>query len=130
MNKVLDITGQLEGKKRKKQIEAYSDKIEAVKRTVQCSSCRSRCAMCGCHLNATDSFCPQASFTPDFNLCESCRAEFEDFLKMTGRKKGSDSFWHNKEWMKLWSAWLDYRQAITEFRNSTEFKQMHKEFDK
>jgi len=56
-------------------------------------------------------------------------SEFEDFLGMSREKKGSNIFWHNQEWVKLWSAWLDYYQAMGEFRNSTQFKQLSKELD-
>jgi hypothetical protein len=46
---------------------------------------------------------------------------------MSREKKGSGIFWHNDEWMKLWTAWLDYHKAIGEFRNSNEFKRLLKE---
>ncbi len=130
MNKVLNITDRLKDKKKKHRKEIYHQKTEAVLRIVQCSSCQLSCAMCGSHLDTTDSSCPQASSHPDLNLCESCRAEFDDFLEMSKEKKGSDIFWHNKEWMDLWSAWLHYRKAIEEFRHSNEFKRLIKEPDK
>ncbi len=131
MNKVLNITSRLEDKKRKHQIEIYRDKIETVQRFVQCSSCHFKCAMCGHHFENTESiYPPSSSPSPGFYLCESCRAEFEDFLKITSGKKGSDVFWHNKEWVKLWSSWLDFRQAIGDFKNSAEFEQITKNFDK
>jgi len=129
MNKVLNITDRLEDRKRKQQAEVHHHKVETIQRIVQCSLCQFRCAMCGYHLNVTDSSCPTASSPSDFNLCESCRAEFEDFLEMSREKKGSNVFWHNQEWVKLWSAWLDYYQAMGEFRNSTQFKQLSKELD-
>jgi hypothetical protein len=79
--------------------------------------------MCSYHLEAADSPHPPASPSADFHLCESCRAEYEDFLKMKNANEGSHIPWHNKEWKKMWSIWLDYQQAIREFRNSKEFKQ-------
>ena len=124
MNKVLNITGRLEDKKRKQQVEHYRHKIETIQRIVQCSSCHFKCAMCGHHLNTTDSSCPPALTAQDLNLCENCRAEFEDFLEMSREQKASDIFWHNEEWLKLWSAWTDFHRAIRKFRNSAEFKKM------
>ena len=126
MNKVLNITNRLEDKKRKQQIEAHRHKVETVQKIVQCASCHFRCAMCGYNLDAIDSSHPPVPSPAGFYLCEKCRAEFEDFSKMVRGKKGSEVFWHNKEWMNLWSAWLDYQQAIGEFKKSVEFKQITK----
>jgi len=79
--------------------------------------------MCSYHLDPADSPHPPASPSGDFHLCESCRAEFEDFLKMKNADEGSQIPWHNKEWKKMWSAWLNYQEAIRKFRNSEKFKQ-------
>jgi len=126
MNNVLNITDKLNEKRLKQQTEIHRHKMEKVQRVVQCSSCHYRCSMCGYHVENTDSSCPSESSPPDLNLCESCRAEFEDFTKILSGKKGYNAFWHNKEWIKLWSAWLDYVRAIKEFKNSNEFKQLTK----
>jgi len=126
MNNVLNINDRLEEKRQKQQTEVHRHKIEAVQRFIQCSSCHYRCAMCGYHLETTDSSCPSELSPSDLNLCESCRAEFEDFTKILNGKKGTNVFWHNKEWMELWSAWLDYTKAIKEFRNSNEFNKLAK----
>lgn len=82
--------------------------------------------MCGHYLETTDSACPSELTPPDLNLCEGCHAEFEDFKKILRGKKDHDVFWHNKEWIKLWSAWLDYNKAIKEFKKSNEFKRLIK----
>jgi hypothetical protein len=129
MNKVLDIQNRLKDKKRKQREESYGQRIRTVCRVVQCSSCHFRCSMCGHHLIETELSRPRASSYPDLSLCEDCRVEFEDFLEMSRERGGSFILWHNKEWMKLWSAWLDYQQAIREFRNSTEFKLLTREPD-
>ncbi len=127
MDKVLSITDRLADKKRKQQVELYRNKIETIRRIVQCSSCHFKCAMCGHHLNATDSSCPTAFSPPGLNLCENCRTEFEDFLKISKGQNLSDIFWHNEEWVKLWAAWMDFYQAIGAFGNSAEFAQLIKE---
>jgi hypothetical protein len=123
MTKVLDIADRLEEKKRKQKVDAHRHKLGTLQRIVQCSSCHFRCAMCSFHLKAPDSHDPSASSSADFHLCESCRAEYEDFLKIKNADESSHIPWHNDEWKKMWSAWLDYQQAIREFRNSGEFKQ-------
>ena len=129
MNNVFNISDRIKDKKRKEQVKAYRNRAETLHKVVQCSSCHYKCAMCGPHLGDADSSCPSPSSQPGFNLCESCREEFNDFFEMSRGKKGSDIFWHNKQWMKLWSAWLDYHRAIREFRNSLEFELLIDEYD-
>ena len=129
MNKVFNIRNLLENKKRKQQAELHREKMETLQRIVQCSSCHFKCAMCGYHLNTADEpYTPPTEFT-NFYLCESCRAEFEEYMQLRNGKKASDSFWHNREWMKLWSSWFDFQQAIKEFKNSAEFEQIIEELD-
>lgn len=126
MDKVLNITRRLEDKKRKEQIASERQKLETMQRIVQCASCHFKCAMCGYHLKASED--PSAPDGPSrgFILCETCEAEFQDFLKMAPDKGGGDLFWHNKEWQHLWSAWVDYQKAIEAFKRSPEFHWMIK----
>ena len=126
MEKILNITNRIEEKKQKEQIKTYRHKIETVQKVIQCSLCHFKCAMCGYHLESTDQSPSQVSSLPDLFLCENCRDEFEDFSKMKSEKRGSDIRWHNKEWINLWSAWLDYQHAIRGFKDSGEFKQLTK----
>ena len=129
MDKVFNIADRLKDKKRKEHEKTYREKAATVQRVVQCSSCQLSCAMCGSHLDASDSSCPPALSYPNLNLCEYCRAEYNDFLEMSKENKSPEIFWHNEEWMKLWSAWIDYHKAIRKFRNSNEFRQLMKESD-
>ena len=124
MDKVFNITDRLKDKKRKQQAELYRNKIETIQRIVQCASCHFKCAMCGHHLNTPDSSCPPTLAPSGLNLCENCRAEFEDFLEISKGKKTSNIFWHNDEWGKLWAAWMAFHQAVSEFKRSTEFQQL------
>jgi hypothetical protein len=85
--------------------------------------------MCGYHLNTADA--PNTPpFSPsNFYLCESCRAEFKEYMDITSGKKKSDISWHNREWVKLWSAWFDFQQAIQEFKDSIEFELLIEELE-
>ena len=89
MDKVLSITDRLKDKKRKKHEELYRQKAETLQRIVQCSSCQLSCAMCGSHFDMPDVVCPPASSYPDLNLCECCRAEYNDFLEMSNENNRS-----------------------------------------
>ncbi len=124
MDKVLSLTDRLEDKKRKQNKEIHRQKIETLQRMIQCSSCSLSCAMCGSHLNVPDSPCPSVSSDQNIVLCQSCCAEYNDYLKISKGNKKSDIFWQNKEWMGLWATWLDYYRAIEKFKSSIEFMQL------
>lgn len=129
MEKVVDLRDRLEDKKRKRQVEIHRHKSETVQRMVQCASCQFRCAMCGHHMRQNESSYLSPPSPVDWNLCQTCRAEFEDYLKISRGTRGSALFWHNREWLKLWAAWLDYQKAIREFRHSDEFRQLLEEIE-
>jgi hypothetical protein len=118
MEKVVDLKHHLEDKKLRRQIEIHRNKSEIVQRIVQCALCQFRCAMCGRHVKETESDC---------NLCPSCYAEYEDFQSISKGKQGAGVFWQNRQWLNLWAAWLDYRKAIGEFRNSDEYRRLTEE---
>ena len=130
MDKVVSIEKRIKSKKQKKQLEEYRGKLEGVQKVVQCSACHHRCAMCGHYLKDSDATHDSPSTSFGFTLCECCKAEFEDFLAISREKRRTEIFWHNKAWVKMWSAWLDYRQAIDGFVNSPEFKSLLEEFSK
>ena len=129
MSNIINIDDKLEEKKRKEQVEYYQEKIDSILRTVQCSSCHLKCAMCGYHIDDLECGCSQSEYFHDFILCEECRDEFEDYLD-SSRVQGSREFmWHNDEWKKLWASWLQFQKAIKEFRNSAEFRQLMEEVE-
>jgi len=121
MDKIVSIRDRIESKKQKNQIAQNRQKIEAIQKVIQCSFCHFRCAMCGHHIKVTDSL-PDSS--PGYAFCEQCRGEYEDFLSIS-RGEHSDVFWHNKEWVNMWSSWIKYRQGMTGFINSREFKLLY-----
>ncbi len=124
MDKILNISDRLKDKKRKEHEEIHRQKAEALQRVVQCSSCQLSCAMCGAHFDVSDLTCPPATSSTDMILCESCRAEYNDFLEISKGTKKADIFWHNEEWVRLWYAWLDYRESLEAFRTSKEFRRL------
>lgn len=129
MEKVININERLEIKKRKKQMQRYRGKIEAIHKLVHCSSCHQKCAMCGHQIGHKNS--PDHSQAANFGIkfCEDCQGEFEEFISESRGKKRSQIFWHNQEWRHMWSSWLKYRQAINGFLDSPEFKLLSKEFE-
>ena len=114
MSNVIKIDDKLKEKEKKRKAEEYQEKIDTILRTVQCSSCHLKCAMCGYHLDAPGcAFSQDASFY-EFILCEDCRNEFEDYLDLADGGGGKKNIWHNKEWMALWSSWLRFQSRNSE----------------
>ena len=125
MEKVLSITARLKDKKRKEQVEEYRDRFETIQRVLQCSACQYKCAMCNRHIDRSDSSNSPLSSPTEFSLCESCRSEFEAFMQTSQeRQVEPDVFWHNNEWVELWTCWINYQRSINNFRNSFDFNKM------
>ena len=130
MDKVVNIKERLASKRLKLQLQKQKGKIGAIQKLVQCSLCRFRCALCGQHLEESDCFSsiPSASF--GFAFCDDCGEEFEEYLSLSRGEKPPEVSWHNKEWLNMWSAWLDYRKTINGFVGSPEFKSLLDELDR
>ncbi len=130
MDKIVNIRQRIEDRKQRERREQQLEKMETIQKVAQCTACHFRCAMCGVHLTAADTPC-QASSSPDgLMFCESCGQEFDDFMAISKGEKRPEVFWHNAEWFNMWSAWLDYRESISDFVNSAEFKCILEEIDR
>lgn len=121
-NKIVSIKHRLKDKQRKQREQLYRNRIQTLRRIAQCASCTIKCAMCGQHLQAGETRNAFQSLQIKLPLCNSCQSEYEDFLKITRGEKSSRAPWHNKEWCKLWTAWLEYQQAIRDFKRTKGFK--------
>ncbi len=122
MEKVLNITDRLESRKRKREAKRYRERLMAIERAVQCASCEFKCNMCGRQFRE-DERTPTSAFG-GYSLCDSCRSEFDDFIKISTKQETERMFWHKEAWLRLWSAWVDYQEALKKFRESSEFKQL------
>ena len=129
MSNVIKIDDKLREKKRKKQAEDYQERVDTILRTVQCSSCHLKCAMCGYHLKSAECGCSQGPSFYEFILCEDCRNEFEDYLALTNAGGNGKNLWQNREWMELWASWIKFQRSIKEFRNSAEFRMLMEEME-
>ena len=128
MDKIVDLEKRKEERKKREQLEQYRAKVAAVQKVMQCSSCHMRCAMCGFHVGGKDN-AVERSTSHGLVLCADCNKEFQDFLAVTRKKKKSEVFWHNREWVDMWSAWVGYRKAVLAFMKSKEFKFLLEELD-
>ncbi len=122
MDKVVDIEERLSRRRQGRQLEQYRAKIQSLQKVFHCTSCRFRCAMCGHHVGTEADSTPPEPGPLGYVFCEGCRNEFEDFLAISSGEKQAEVFWHNKAWLDMWSAWLNYQQAVSRFMHSPEFK--------
>jgi hypothetical protein len=125
MTKIVDLQPQLHKKRQKELLDKYRGRVETVQKMIQCSSCHFRCNMCGAQVERSD---PVKS-SRGLNFCEGCRTEFEEYQDISKGKKQPEVFWHNTDWLNVWSSWLSYRRAIAAFMNSREFKMLMEEMD-
>ena len=130
MDKVVNINERLASRKQERALEEHRGRIGAIQKIIQCSSCHLRCALCGQHLSESDCSTMRPSSAFGFVFCFGCGAEFEEFLAVSRGEKSPEVSWHNKEWVKMWSAWLDYRQSINGFLDSPEFKSLLDELNR
>lgn len=122
MDNVVDIKERITQRHKGRQMMLYRDKIRSLQKVLQCASCHLKCAMCGHHLHDSGEGADPDPGPLGYVFCKSCKGEFEDFLAITSGDKEAEVFWHNKAWQEMWSAWLDYQQAIQRFMRSPEFK--------
>ena len=129
MDKIINIQERIEIQKNRSHLKQYQKKIDTLRRFTQCSSCGLKCSMCSQYLDETDT--QHSAEAPDYGFvfCDCCREEFEDFLSLSRGERGSQFYWHNKEWKRMWSAWLRYRRAIHDFLHSREFATMLDELE-
>lgn len=120
MDKIVDLKDRIDRQKQRKVFERDREKFEPILKVIQCSSCNFRCAMCGVHINDPEQ-ARDSLRSLGHSFCESCRMEFEDYLTVI-RGEGSNIFWHNKEWIRMWASWVEHRHAIKAFMNSPEFR--------
>ena len=128
-DKIVSLRERIENKKQKDQLEQYRGKVETIQKMIQCSSCHVRCAMCGHHVKAKDASTHPHTSSLGLTFCPSCKRELEDFLSISRGKEKSEVFWHNREWLKMWSAWLSYRQSVDNFMDSSELRLLLEELN-
>lgn len=111
----------MEAEKKKRKVEKIK-KLTTIKKIFECTKCALKCTRCGTQVAVSQS----SSYSREvpYRFCMSCEDEFRDFLD---KKRGTDRkelYWHNREWIATWEAWIEYQKAIKRYENSNEFKQL------
>ncbi len=125
MSKVIDIEDRIKLEQKKRTKVDRAKKMEAVRKVVQCTRCLARCAKCGVQFETHEMY--QRPKGP-YRFCPFCQDEYEDFLRIKAGE-GSVYYWHNKEWVGLWQAWVDYQQAMKAYGESPEFIDLVREVE-
>jgi hypothetical protein len=126
MSKVIDIEERIKQEQKKKLKVDKGKKLEAVRKLVQCTRCLARCAKCGVQFDTHEMYKRQKG---PYRFCDSCREEFEDFIRVTEKGEDSRFYWHNKEWGAMWQAWVDLQKALKAYGESPEFIDLVREVD-
>jgi len=97
-----------------------TDKLEALQSLITCGRCGRRCAKCGAYSESL-SLVERVEEGLNFRLCPLCLEEYRDLLFYLRDGRGQDDpLWHNREWVRLWLAWLEYQLALANFLTSPE----------
>jgi hypothetical protein len=126
MSKIIDIEDRLKLEQKKKAKVERAKKMEAVRKTVQCTRCLARCSKCGVQFETHEMYKRQKG---PYRFCPFCQEEFEDFRRIKEKGEESPFYWHNKEWVGVWQAWLDYQQAMKDYGESQEFIDLVREVE-
>ncbi len=116
MAEVIDFSGR---KKVRDDLE-HTDQLESLKALLHCNYCAHRCARCGGHGEPTH-LVTHAPRGLSFRLCSACRDDYLQLVRHleTGRPPDGPS-WHNRQWVHLWLAWLEYQAGLARYLTSPE----------
>jgi Pyruvate/2-oxoacid:ferredoxin oxidoreductase delta subunit len=101
------------------------EKLEILKKVLQCTRCQLKCARCGAQILVDDK---EHSPLP-YPLCSGCGDEYKLYLELKTGDPGAGRYWHNQEWMEIWRTWLQHQKALDQYRNSKEFIKLLHEFE-
>ena len=126
MADIIELENRRQQQQSKKADALHEEKIDVLKRILQCARCQLRCSRCGTQIEETDS--EQHSPLP-YPLCCGCREEYEVYLKLRRGEQDAGRYWHNKAWLEVWHTWLKHQNALDHYRNSKEFVKLLHEFE-
>lgn len=91
----------------------------AAYKVFQCARCALKCAKCSAHLDASNSDELFRGFP--YRFCEDCAEEYLEYIKLVDGRGSPSFYWRNDEWLKTWSAWLEYQNSLEHYLKSKEF---------
>jgi hypothetical protein len=95
-------------------------------KTYSCSRCQHKCMKCGSQTDLPESQPDDGHHVP-YRLCRHCMEEYLEFMRRLHGRGDTSLFWHNREWMELWKAWINYQEAFTRYELSEGFRRLVEE---
>jgi hypothetical protein len=102
------------------------EKIEVLRKILQCARCQLKCSRCGAQIEESDERHHSVLSHP---LCSGCGEEYEAYQKLSRGELAVGHYWHNQEWMEVWRTWLEHQKSLEYYRNSKEFIKLLHEFE-
>ena len=129
MADIISIDNKLQLSKDKKAELVRKRKISAVQKVLQCTHCTFKCEKCGTQMSVSpggDEVIKKDLRVP-YRFCESCSEEYLDYVDRLKGGGDPDQYWHNDDWLGIWSAWIDYQSSVDRYLKSKEFLQLMNE---
>ncbi len=104
-------------------------KVMAARKGIQEARRPNRCEKCGSRISEPDAGAPaepRRLQTP-YVFCDSCLAEYTDFIDQLQGRGNPDLYWHNDVWLESWRRWIDYKSTLDRYIRSKEFSQLVRE---
>lgn len=126
MADIISIDERLKLGKEKKAAIIRAQKIQSLRKILQCTHCAHKCAKCGTQIGVSDE--DQRNRLP-YRLCESCAEEHLEYVQRLQKKKDPAFYWYNDAWMEVWTRWIAYQESVRGYQQSKEFTDLMKEFE-
>jgi hypothetical protein len=115
---IIELEKRRQQQKNEKAFDLRHEKIDVLKKVLQCARCQLKCSRCGTQIEEAGE---NKHTTLPYPLCASCGDEYGVYVKLRGGELTPGRYWHNEEWMKVWQTWLKHQQALDQYRDSKEF---------
>ena len=123
---IIELEKRRQRQQREKNNGLDEEKLDVLKKVLQCARCQLRCARCGTQIEGVE----DKEHAPlPYPLCSGCGDEYKVYLELTMGESAAGRYWHNREWMEIWSTWLQHQKALDRYRSSKEFIKLLQEFE-
>lgn len=126
MAEIIDLDQKKRQELVKREQEERSKRMALILQMFQCTLCAKKCMKCGSQLES-DAQPSQTSSVP-YRFCQSCREEYEEFLKRLHGLGNPEYYWYNQEWMEIWKAWMNYQETLKRYELSEGYRRILDEF--
>lgn len=129
MANVINIEKKRQRSKAKKAELIKQRKLLAVQKVFQCTHCAFKCEKCGTQINPEErrQESENGRVKVPYRFCDSCSAEYIDYIERLNGRGDPDCYWHNEFWLESWRRWIDYQGVIDSYLKSKEFVRLLQE---